>query len=174
MKKISLLLTLVLMTIVGTASAQSKNVKYQGDVQVGYSIGIGTFAADRINLHMVNGVRINKYFSTGVGLGLDCFTNLDGYSELALPVFLNAKGYLPVSEKTDLFLSMDLGCSIGLTEGISGMSGFMMTPTVGASFKVANSKAITISLGYNYQSWSAGGLLSVNTDALSLKVGFVF
>lgn len=174
MKKISLLLTLVLMTIVGTASAQSKNVKYLGDVQVGYSIGIGTFAADRINLHMVNGVRINKYFSTGVGLGLDCFTNLDGYPELALPVFLNAKGYLPVSEKTDLFLSMDLGCSIGLTEGISGMSGFMMTPAVGASFKVANSKAITISLGYNYQSWSAGGLLSVNTDALSLKVGFVF
>lgn len=174
MKKFSLLLTLALLIIVGTTNAQSSKVKYQGDVQLGYSAGIGTFAADRVNLHMINGVRINDCFSTGVGLGLDYFTNLNGYPELTLPVFLNAKGYLPVSKNTNLFLSMDLGCSVGLTEGVSGMSGFMMTPAVGASFKVADLKAIIVSLGYNYQTWSAGGLLSVNTDALSLKVGFAF
>lgn len=172
MKKKLLLLTVVLISIIGTANAQSTKVKYQGDVQLGYSVGIGTFAADRVNLHMINGVRINEYFSTGVGIGLDYYCY--NMSELTMPIFLNAKGYLPVSKKTNLFLSMDLGCSVGLTEGFSGMSGFMMTPAIGASFKVANAKAITVSLGYNYQAWSAGGLLSVNTDALSLKVGFAF
>lgn len=181
MKKKLLLLTLVLITIVGTTNAQSSNVKYQGDIQLGYSAGIGTFATDRVNLHMVNGVRINEYFSTGIGLGLDYYHTYNWYinndyvaSELVMPIFLNAKGYLPISKKTNLFLSMDLGCSIGLTEGVSGMSGFMMTPAVGASFKVAESKAITFSFGYNYQAWSTGGLLSINADALSLKVGFAF
>ena len=172
MMRKKLLLSVLVLAVIGTTNAQNLKVSYQGDLQFGYSAGIGTFAADRINLNMVNGVRINEYFFTGVGLGFDCYTNLDDGLELTLPVFLNAKGYLPVAEKISLFLSMDLGCSIGLTEGMSELNGFMMTPSVGASFNLANSKAITLSLGYNYQSWSAGGLFDINTDALSLKIGY--
>lgn len=180
MKKITISLTIALLAIVGTANAQNSKVKYQGDVQVGYSIGIGTLASDRINIHMINGVRINKYVSVGLGLGLDCYHSYDWYlndyvgPELMMPIFLNARGYLPVSQKTDLFLSVDLGCSVGLTAGVTGMSGFMMTPAIGASFDVGKSKAIALSLGYNYQSWASAGLLSVNADAITLKVGFTF
>lgn len=176
MKKL-ILLAIAALTIVGTTNAQTPKVKYQGDVQVGFSAGIGTFALDRVNIHMINGVRINKYVSAGIGIGLDCLMPYNfsyNLPELTMPIFVNAKGYLPVSQKTDLFLSIDLGCSIGLTEGVKGMSGFMFTPAVGASFKVGNSKAITLSAGYNLQSWSSGGLVSINADAISIKLGFSF
>jgi len=49
---------------------------------------------------------------------------------------------------------MDLGNPIGLIEGMSELNGFMMIPAVSVSFILANAKAITLSLDYNYQSWS--------------------
>lgn len=70
MMKKNLFLFVLFLAAINSTNAQKTKVNYQGDIQFGYSAGIGTFAADRINLHMINGVRINEYFFTGVGLGL--------------------------------------------------------------------------------------------------------
>lgn len=180
MKKI-LLLFLISMFTIGMCRAQSSTkVKYQGEVVTGYSLGIGAFNIDRINIHTIHGIRVNQFFSIGVGLGLDYYYHYDWYvnsdyeaSELSMPIFLNTKGYLPVSEKTDLFLSLDFGASVGLTDGVSGMKGLLITPSVGSAFKVSDRNSITLSLGYNYQRWSNMGI-GINADALSFKVGFQF
>lgn len=177
MKKLTILLTLAILTMVGTVNAQNLKIKYQGDVQVGYSIGIGLLPMDRINIHMINGIRINKYLSTGLGLGVDYYNIKDADysdSELIMPIFLNTKGYLPVSNKTSLFLSLDLGFSVGLTEGVSEMNAFMMTPAIGASFKIGGNKAMSISLGYNYQNLSSIEELGLNINAITIKAGFTF
>lgn len=178
MKKILLSLSLTIFVI--GANAQSSKIKYQGEVLAGYSIGIGTFSYDRINLHTIQGVRFNPYLSLGVGLGLDYYQKFDLYintdvtaSELAMPIYLNVKGYLPVSTKTNIFLSLDLGASIGLTEGISGGKGLMFTPAVGTNFKISPKNSLSVSLGYNYQAWSESGF-KINTDAIALRLGFQF
>ena len=68
MKKITLLVIMIVTAF--TLNAQSL-VKYHGEVNAGYSVGIGTFATNRVNIHTIQGVDISKYFSTGVGIGLD-------------------------------------------------------------------------------------------------------
>ena len=86
MKKITLLVIMIVTAF--TLNAQSL-VKYHGEVNAGYSVGIGTFATNRVNIHTIQGVDISKYFSTGVGVGLDYYHELyeKGKGELALPLF---------------------------------------------------------------------------------------
>lgn len=172
MKKYILLIFVILATSLN-GYAQMPTAKYQGDVQLGYSLGIGTYSANRVNLHMINSIRIGEHFSTGLGVGLDYYHEGVETDELALPLYLNLKGYYPVSPQAELFLSTDIGVSIGLTEGLSGYSGFLFTPSVGTRVKIYNDKAILFSLGYHMQKWSESGF-SINTDAIQFKVGFSF
>lgn len=164
MKK--LLLTAIAATVSLCAVHAQVSVKYQGEVDLGYSIGVGELATGRVNLHTIQGVKIGDYFSTGVGLGVDCYH--EGEAELMIPVYLNLKGYLPVSEKVSPYLSFDIGAGIGATEGVSGLSGMMVTPAIG--IKAGKFKA---QIGYNVQQLSDSGV-SVNFNALQIKVGLMF
>ena len=100
MKKITLLVIMIVTAF--TLNAQSL-VKYHGEINAGYSVGIGTFATNRVNIHTIQGVDISKYFSTGVGIGLDYYHELYEKGELVLPLFLNMKGYLPATETVSPF-----------------------------------------------------------------------
>lgn len=166
---------LALLSLMFAVTSQAQQVfKYQGDVEAGFAAGVGLLGFDRINLHTTHGVRFNEYFFLGAGGGLDCFTNyIYDLPELSLPVYLNTKGYLPISSKTNMFLSFDIGTSIGLTEGVKGVGGLLLTPSLGFNFKIRETKSINVSLGYNYQQWG-DGILSVNNDAVAIKLGFQF
>ncbi len=175
------------------AFAQSQTIRYQGEVQAGYAFGIGDNAADRLSIHMINGIRFNPYLSAGIGVGLD-FYDVEGTSFLSMPLFLNVKGYLPVSQKVSLFASFDLGYSVALKsekgsgwldntsfDAKLGMKGFMVTPAVGASFKVAENKAINLSLGYDIKTATADvtvqghkGSGTTKCNAIGLKLGYAF
>ena len=166
MKKLFLLAVAAMMSV-NVANAQVP-VKYQGEVDLGYSIGVGTFATGRVNLHTIQGVRVGEYFSTGLGLGLDYYHELYEQGELAIPIYLNLKGYLPVSEKVSPYFSFDIGVGVGATEGVSGLSGMYCTPAVG--IKAGKFKA---QLGYNVQRISESGV-GFNANAVQIKVGVVF
>ncbi len=71
MKKLFLLAVAAMMSV-SVANAQVP-VKYQGEVDLGYSIGVGTFSTGRVNVHTIQGARIGEYFSVGLGLGLDYY-----------------------------------------------------------------------------------------------------
>ena len=102
MKKLFLLIvTTVISANIAKAQVQ---VTYQGEVDAGYSIGVGTFATSRVNLHTIQGIRIGEYVSTGLGLGLDYYHEFYDNGELVIPIYLNIKGYLPVSKKVSTFL----------------------------------------------------------------------
>lgn len=160
------LLVLAAAAVVSFGAAAQTPVGYQGEVDLGYSVGVGTFATGRINLHTVHGVKVGKYFSAGVGLGLDMYH--EGGFEMMMPVYLNLKGYLPTGTKATPYLSMDIGAGVGVTEGVSGASGFYFTPAVGV--KVGAFKA---QVGYNVQRLSEAGF-GVSMNAFQIKVGVVF
>lgn len=170
MKKAILLFAVAIMSV-SAASAQ-KLVRYQGEVDAGYALGVGNLAIDRVNVHVINGVKVGKYFSTGIGLGIDYYHE-DGESALVLPIFLNLKGYLPVTERVSPFFSFDIGAGIGMSDAFDGLSGALYTPAVGCAFKMGAKKALLVSLGYNIQQFSESGV-SINMKAVSLKVGFQF
>ncbi len=152
-----------------TLSAQGI-AKYHGEADLGYSIGIGQLAVGRINLQTIQGVQVGKYFSTGLGLGLDYYTNMYdvGYGELMMPISLNLKGYLPVSEQVSPYVSFDIGVGVGLTEGVVGYSGLTCTPAVGIKYNKFKAQ-----LGYNVQRISESGF-GFNMNAIQLKIGMMF
>ena len=157
------------------ASAQSRpqGVTYQGEVVAGYSFGVSTFDVDRLNVHMINGIRFAQNFSAGLGLGLDYYCT-GGMSTLALPVYVNVKGDMPFyTERAGLFLSVDAGYAAGLNRELSGRGGFLITPALGAYFKVSPENSLRVSLGYNHQAFRKDGI-SANFESIALRVGFAF
>ncbi len=168
MKKILFLLTLGLLLLSGEKAGAQVKAKYRGEVEFGYSVGVGDFgsAASRVNFHTVQGVQLGEYFSAGLGLGLDLYHDLE--NELMLPIYLNMKGYIPVNETVSPYLSLDIGAGVGVTEGVSSLSGLYLTPAVGV--KVRKFK---FQFGYSIQQLSEDGA-SLNLNAIQFKVGFVF
>ncbi len=153
--------------VLSVCAAQAQTpVKYQGEVDLGYSIGVGTFGTGRVNLHTVQGVKVGRHFSTGLGQGFDLYH--EGATDLILPIYVNFKGYLPVSEKVAPYLSLDIGGGIGLTENLNGLSGLCLTPAVGIRAGMFKAQ-----LGYNIQQLSELGA-SINFNAIQIKVGVVF
>ncbi len=166
MKKLLLLAATAAMAI-STVNAQTP-VKYHGEVDLGYSIGVGTFSTGRANLHTIQGVQVGRYFSAGLGLGLDYYHEFYDNGELAIPIYLNLKGYLPVSEKVAPYISFDIGAGIGVTSGFCGLSGLYCTPAVGIRAGMFKAQ-----LGFNVQRISESGI-GFSMNAIQIKVGAMF
>lgn len=159
-------------TEAGAKEKGNKGVGYQGEIVAGFGAGIGFLPMDRLYLHTIQGVRIGEHFSTGLGIGMTMimpYTFDYNKPELYVPIYLNMKGYLPVGAKVSMFASLDIGGAFGMTEGVSGLSGFMVCPSLGVSVN----RKVNISLGYDVQKIS-DGLLSVNMNAVAIKMGILF
>lgn len=142
-------------------------IMYQGEVDLGYSIGVGLFATNRVNLHTVHGAKINKHLSAGIGLGLDFYHEGDPL-QIMMPIFLNVKGYYPINEKFSPYASLDLGYGLGVTDGLNGLSGFYWSPAIGVKYE-----KFKFQIGYTSQSLSESGV-SLNMGAFQFRVGLVF
>ena len=71
MKKILFLPLLFLMTASFSDLAAQRS-RYQGEIQVGFGAGVGSnpfLSLNRVTVDVVNGIRVNSYFSIGLGLG---------------------------------------------------------------------------------------------------------
>lgn len=166
MKKILFIITM-LVTSLGI-NAQEMNAKYQGEFDLSYSIGTGTFSTNRVNLHTIHGAKIGNYFSLGVGVGLDYYHEMYEKGELIVPIFANVKGYLPVNDKFSPYLSLDLGYGVGVTLGVKDLGGFVWSPAIG--FKYSH---IKFQLGYTSQELSEYGI-GFKMNAIQLMLGIVF
>lgn len=175
MKRIIVFAVYSVMSVISVMAQTS--VKYHGEGNAGYSVGVGSYAVDRVNLNTIQGVQVGKNFSIGLGIGLDWYRGLyadyweeqgkTDMGELALPIYLNMKGYLPVNETVAPYLSFDIGYGVGLTEGLDGFGGLYLTPGVG--IKVGKFKA---EVGFNVQ--RIVDVLNVNANALKFAIGYIF
>lgn len=162
------LLTLIFIVGISTISfAQNANIKYHGEVEAGYTLGVGDelYKNDRINLRTIQGIQIGECFSTGLGLGIDYYLN--DVNEMAIPVYANFKGYYPTGTDIKPYLSLNLGYGIGIGD-ISDLSGFMWEPAVGVKLKWLKAE-----VGYTSQHASIAGY-GFNLNGLQLKIGVMF
>lgn len=171
MKKITLSFVFVFVMFAFSASAQNKVARYQGEVQFAYAVGVGTYGIDAFNIRMINGVRVNEYFSAGIGIGLNFYIE-DGESARALPIFANFKGYLPSSGAVRPFLSLETGYTIGFSD-LANLGGILVSPEIGLSIRTSEKTAINFSLGYINQALGKGGA-SVNSGSIGFKLATVF
>ncbi len=153
--------------------ASGKFPKYQGEIAVGYGVGVGAASdvinTNRIVVETVHGARINPYVFVGAGLGINYFYGLlddynlyqgDDDTATILPLFADIKGYYPLSKKTAIALSLDLGAAIGIG-GIA--SGAEFYTSIGPEVQVGK-----FNLGIRFQHMGTG------LNAMLFRVGFTF
>lgn len=169
MKKI--FLCVIALMCFGFANAQN-GIRYQGEASLGFGAGVGTFNINRVPIHTVHGARLGDNFFVGAGIGVDIYSQ-DGESATMIPIFANAKGYLPLSSgKVSLLAAFDLGYGVGSGD-FSELGGLYIAPQVGCSLKVSRKNALDFTVGYNHQALSNNGV-SVSMDAIAFKVAFVW
>jgi len=114
-------------------STHSVDIWYEGELNIGFATG-GKLKWDaggdkektnysRPFISTVHGVRITKYGFVGLGAGAQyAFGKIspdsdesDNWKTLMIPVFLNLKGYYPVTEDFAPYISVSLGSSICAT-----------------------------------------------------------
>lgn len=121
---------------------------------------------------MVNGIRVNSYFSIGLGLGYHTYLGrtiegIDFTDEHIVPVYANLKGYMPAGRSMFRgFVSLDAGYGFSMESDIGG---FLITPALGACI----GRNVTFSVGYQSQNISSGGL-SVSFGAVLMRIGVMF
>lgn len=151
----------------------SLNPKYQGSVDVGYSLGVGFWKFDRVEFSTSHGCLINPYIYVGAGVGVHYFYNVFDSSAVSVPIFADFRGNFLQGELKP-FVNFRIGYSVADTDGL------YLSPSVGVSFK-----RFDISVGYSYQStpivwgeWDETSAIyykdSVNLGAITFKVGVRF
>jgi len=150
-------------------SSRSVDIWYEGELNIGYGTGRlpdqdipldteGGYA--RPLIETVHGVRITKYAFIGLGLG---FQYAYDWDLCMMPVFVNLKGYYPVTKHLAPYISVDLGVSSKLAGGTKSVrenldpvtcykdinlkGGFYASCGVGLNYKRLN-----FGLGWQHQS----------------------
>lgn len=167
MKRFTILVA-ILSLFAGVAGAKGL-VSYQGEIDLGYAFGYEEFSPESVNLHTIQGIKVGKYFSTGIGSGLDFYYNYDDTSEVMVPLYLNVKGYLPLDDNLSGFISCDAGWAVGVTDDIKKVNGINITPAIGIVWGM-----VKIQVGYNMQSLNCLDLKIGAIRSIQAKIGIMF
>ncbi len=108
--------------------AKKHNIRYQGEFNLGYETARGFL------METIHGARFNKYLFAGIGLGYHYMDEIEKTIEDEggeerdwierdfgrVPVFVNLKGYLPISDGFMPFLNLSLGGGIDTKDDNNG------------------------------------------------------
>ena len=175
------ILFVLVFALAATSTMAQSLVRYHGEVNIGGSVGVIGAPVNFVNLHTIHGVNITDYASVGVGFGLDMhneFRKFNGSSygfssketDLLFPLFLNAKGYLPLTGKIKTYLSVDFGWKFGLTEQAKGYNPIFVVPAVGV---LLNNFLFQVGFSIEDEPGLLGGGYS-GVGAVQLKFGWSF
>jgi len=180
---------------------------YRGFVDAGYTIKMGDISMNRFEFSTSHGYQINPYFFAGAGIGVSMFSDVQlGYVnvadstskkkerfKMAIPLFVDL--HFNFMEGTIVpFAGIKAGYSIGLSKVTPAADGegnkeevetenlsFYLAPSVGVKYKLANSLAINLTVGYSAQMfdyyYAREGITykkMKNNGGVSVKVGVEF
>lgn len=164
------ILTFILMPICLEAQ-DVKHFKYQGEVDMSYSFGMND-ETNNVNFEIINGIRFTRYFYAGVGFGAS--TNFSDEAIL-IPIYVDLKGYMPVSSSLDLTAGVDIGTKLDFFYGTTG--GLLFRPEFGLHFPMKRSVGIKLTMFYELYSYRTTVLnaeISSKTNQIGLRFGINF
>jgi len=116
---------------------------YKGFVDIGYNLGVGSNRDNRIELTTTHGYQFFPYLFAGMGTGVSYWF---GGEEIAIPIFANIRGNLPVSSFAfSPFADIKLGYSPYDLKGLYGNF------SIGCRFSTGGNCGINLSVGYQIQ-----------------------
>ena len=148
-----------------------KYFKYQGEVNTSYSFCIDE-ELNNLNLEVINGVRFSRYFYAGVGIGATA-----NFSDEAIlfPIFVDIKGYMPVTSKMDLIAGVDVGTKLDYSYDMSG--GFLFRPEFGLNFPMKRRVGLKLTLLYelyNFKTNVVDAEVKYKMNEIGIKFGVSF
>lgn len=168
---ITAILALISIPLYTNAQEQNKRFTYQGEVDMAYSFGFDDETSN-INLEVINGVRFSRYLFAGIGIGAAA-----NFSDEAIvfPIYLDVKGFLPVSDKADLVAGMDIGTKLDYTYDMTG--GLLLRPEFGVNFPLSGKLGLKVTAFYEYYSFKETILntqITAKLNYLGVKLGLTF
>lgn len=141
--------------------------KYQGSVDLAYSIGVGGWESPRVEFATSHGCLVNPYFYVGAGVGVHYHYDAEA---VVIPVFGDFRGNL-MRGNIKPFLNFRIGYSFCDVEGL------YLSPSVGVSIG-----RFDVSLGYSLQKADAEIYYdryyyweeSIGLSAVTFKLGVRF
>ncbi len=115
-------------------------------VEMGYLLGVGDYDLDRVKFDIIIGYQLNPYFSLGVGAGGRFYTDAE---KLLVPFFADFRIY-PLKKNISPYLSLGIGYSFDVENDFEGV-GLLLSPAIGANFKISNKTAVYVGIGYEMQ-----------------------
>jgi len=144
---------------------------YKGIVEIGYQLGVGEFALDRLKLNIINGYQINPYFSVGLGTGLRFYFDSE---KVMVPIFADFRANFMNSSLSPYF-SLGIGYSLDSDYHFKG-AGMIVNPVAGVSYRISEKLVMNFGLGYELQKlkMSSGDPTSSSLGAVSFNIGISF
>lgn len=162
-----------------------KNFHYQGELNFGYGLGGKVKDSDgdkadanfsRAFIETVHGVRINEYAFAGLGVGFQYAyedNNFNGEGVGFIPLFLDLKGYYPVTDSFAPYVAIDLGYGLPVISTENDYSelkgGFYASYGVGLNYRKLN-----FGLGWQHQGFKYGDGDSFGVNSFFVKIGLNF
>ena len=144
---------------------------YRGFVDVGYTIGVGTFNVGRMEVLTSHGYQICPYFFAGAGVGLNYYPDAEA---VTVPIFADLR-----ADILNNWITPFVDFKVGYT--VVDVTGFYMSPSIGCRMGFGNNFGMHISVGYTMQkeSWEYRGYYgyssgTINYGGVSLRVGVEF
>lgn len=194
MKKTRLLTICTLLSMtVGNVHAQSfQSNCYRGNVEAGYSVGIGDYDFGRFEVNTTHGYQFNPYIFLGAGTGLHFMSSYEtGGMDIALdareskvdiPVFANIRCNM-LNKRFSPFVDVKGGTFV------TNNGGLYLVASVGCRYAFSDKYALSLSAGYAKEklefetfddfigSQSMDYTTSprkLDTEAITIKLGFEF
>jgi len=195
MKKLIVLLVFVF-SIFETYSQNG----YEKAIELGGSLGVGTYSNNTFSAAIINGYRLSDSFFTGIGVGIGYSNAIDAIAisrlgipteyrteALLIPIYANFKVNLS-KEKISPFVSANIGYTIDANQYLKDAPGFMFQPSVGVDFKTNGKNTVYLLMGLNLQHYEYTYTRNVGTNtadwdienrseifkAIDLKLGVKF
>lgn len=169
-------------------SSHNVDIWYEGELNIGYGTG-GTLKADgesedakytRPFIETVHGVRITPYAFAGLGIGFQ-YAYDKNWEIGMMPVFIDLKGYYPVTEHFAPYVAIDLGFSSGLvgTKDYLGEEGLDLTGGFYASYGIGlNYRRLNFGFGWQHQGmkfkYDGESSESFGINSFFVKIGLKF
>lgn len=148
-----------------------KYLKYQGEVNTSFTFSIDEETSN-LNLEVINGVRFSRYFFAGAGIGA---TTSFSDEAILFPIFVDLKGYMPVSRKMDLMAGVDVGTKLDYTYDMTG--GFLFRPEFGLNFPLKGKVGLKLTVLYelyNFKTTILDAQVKCRLNEIGIKFGVSF
>lgn len=140
--------------------------------ELGYEGGTGRYGINRFKFNFINSYQFTPHFSAGLGTGFRYYIDADIF---ALPILTDLRATIlkgPISP----YFALGLGYTLDTKNRFEGM-GFLVSPNIGANFRISERNTVNVGIGYEVQRLSSRYNYywgSINSPAISLTAGISF